>query len=351
MKLHDLIALNEEIRALVRAGVPLDEGLTAMALDTPGALGRQVDELGHRLSQGEPLAQVLADPQFGVPPAYQAVVAAGVRAGRLEVALEGIATSARLQLDTRRQATTGLVYPVLVLFMAYAVLVLFVAHVLPRILEAQQELLDWTVPVLEWLTPWSEAAWSWAPWPVLLAVAVLAYGWWRAGRVSSKLSTARGRWAMSPQRMRELSTLGTFCEILALLVEHAVPLPEALELAADACSSGSWRQSVKALAQQLRAGRIASSLPTGESNTTLNGNAGALPRWIIWLTSTPSPRLPVQLRLAAREYRDEAANVAHFLSRFVPLAATTLVSTVVVLSFGLLLWIPMVQLLTALAQP
>ena len=38
--LDQLVALNDEIAALVRAGVPLDRGLRSLGEDLPGRLGR-----------------------------------------------------------------------------------------------------------------------------------------------------------------------------------------------------------------------------------------------------------------------------------------------------------------------
>ena len=39
VSLDDLIALNDEIIALIRAGVPLERGLAGLADDLPGRLG------------------------------------------------------------------------------------------------------------------------------------------------------------------------------------------------------------------------------------------------------------------------------------------------------------------------
>ena len=43
--LDQLIALNDEIAALVRAGVPLDRGLRSLGEDLPGRLGRFARQL------------------------------------------------------------------------------------------------------------------------------------------------------------------------------------------------------------------------------------------------------------------------------------------------------------------
>jgi len=91
MNLDDLIALNDEIAALVRAGVPLEMGLAELGGDLPGRLGRFATALAQRTAQGESLAQAIAGDAGQLPQAYRAVVEAGVRAGRLPAALEAVA--------------------------------------------------------------------------------------------------------------------------------------------------------------------------------------------------------------------------------------------------------------------
>ena len=55
ISLDDLVALNEEMAALVRAGVPLDAGMADLGYDLPGKLGGLASQIGERLNQGESL--------------------------------------------------------------------------------------------------------------------------------------------------------------------------------------------------------------------------------------------------------------------------------------------------------
>ena len=90
--IEQLFALNEEIRALVRAGVPLERGLHTAARDLRGRLGRITGALAGRLNRGESLVQALEAEKQVLPPLYRAVVEAGARSGQLPVALEGLTT-------------------------------------------------------------------------------------------------------------------------------------------------------------------------------------------------------------------------------------------------------------------
>ena len=103
---EQLSALNEEIRALVRAGVPLERGLITAARDLGGRLGRITSALGTRLSRGESLVEALDAEKDVLPPLYRAVVEAGARSGQLPVALEGLAGYVRGYSEAR--STIGL---------------------------------------------------------------------------------------------------------------------------------------------------------------------------------------------------------------------------------------------------
>ncbi|HVW36015.1 MAG TPA: type II secretion system F family protein, partial [Pirellulales bacterium] len=148
VSLEDLAALNDEIAALVRAGVPLERGLLGLGADLPGALGRTITSLGERMSRGQTLADALAGEQPQIPRLYAAVVAAGVRSGRLAAALEELALTARQMIELRAMAGAALVYPLIVVSLAYVVWIGFVVWIAP-IVEPGYRLFE--APTADWI--------------------------------------------------------------------------------------------------------------------------------------------------------------------------------------------------------
>ncbi|MBP90775.1 MAG: hypothetical protein CMJ64_29370 [Planctomycetaceae bacterium] len=67
VQLEQLSALNDEMAALVRAGVPLEQGLTELGSKMPGRLGRLASFLAERLAAGEGLSQILANNEDRFP--------------------------------------------------------------------------------------------------------------------------------------------------------------------------------------------------------------------------------------------------------------------------------------------
>ena len=88
--LEQLVALNDEMAALVRVGVPLERGLETLGADLPGRPGRLAEMLASRMDAGESLSQILADEDQRFPPVWRAVVEAGLRSGHLAAALESL---------------------------------------------------------------------------------------------------------------------------------------------------------------------------------------------------------------------------------------------------------------------
>src|SRR4051812_45124757 len=90
ISVEELDALNAEIAALVRAGVPLDGGVAGGGGDRGGGGGGISPAGGRGGGGGESLAAARGGERGPTPPLYRAVVEAGGRSGRLAIALEGL---------------------------------------------------------------------------------------------------------------------------------------------------------------------------------------------------------------------------------------------------------------------
>jgi len=317
MSLDHLVALNDEIAALARAGVPLDLGLKSLASDMPGRLGRVSQIIGQRLEAGESLPQILADPKAGgIPAAYAAVVAAGLRVGRLPSALEGIAHAFRRHRELQRTMALGLIYPLLVVIMAFALLSFWLQKIAPVLVATADEWdqsVRWIAPTLRVLretSPW---------WANIIPLAIVAYGgwlWYRSGEALRSGGRGWFRWGIigRVRRMRFIGQKALFTDILGVLLEHGTPLDEALQIAGRAVDDPALRQAAAQLTERIR---------TGEAATT---PIAGLPPLLGCLLTAAGDRSPGQaLRRAARTYHDDAANRARRLSTSIPLVFTLIV--------------------------
>src|SRR5262245_24794668 len=98
-----LLDLNREIVALVRAGVPLEAGLSAAAADLSGPSSDVIRRLSERLAAGATLPAALAAEGNRLPRHYRAMVESGLRAGRLPQTLESLASVAESLQEVKQR--------------------------------------------------------------------------------------------------------------------------------------------------------------------------------------------------------------------------------------------------------
>jgi general secretion pathway protein F len=279
--LDEWIGLNDEIVALVRAGVPLEAGLASLAGELRGRPRRIAARIQLGLERGRPLAQVLSDPEVGCPALYRAVVEAGLRSGRLTTALEQLTVTARRVAEMRRTVGFALIYPLVVLLMAYGLLVFFALKIAP-VLTAAIPVLDASPNVF--LTRLTELGRGAGGWLALLPIVLLAVmgAWWRLSGRAAAADAAWSAWTLGwfpwARRMTAWSRAAAFAEVAGLLVEHEAPLDEALALAAATAGDRPLSRAVADLTAAIREGR-----PT---TTARHG----MPPLLAWLLGSANQR-------------------------------------------------------------
>ncbi len=350
--LEQLIALNDEMAALVRAGIPLERGLAALGGQLPGKPGKLAELLASRMSQGESLQQILAAEDHRFPPVWRAVVGAGLRSGNLASALESLSETARRVADLRRLVAAGLVYPLIVVVVAYLVFLFLILVPAPLALRAHIDFTGASDPLLLGLTWLGRTAMFWAI-PLPVVVAVLVGAWWRRsahavwsrqeGRKRPRSERWFGRTASIRQTLRN-GRMATFAEIMALLANQRVPLDQALVLAAEA--SGDRR-----LAGASR--ETAERLQRGESLAHRDDLPAAFPPLLGWLLMTAAHQrdLSGALMRTAAVYRQRAARSAAWTAIYLPISVTLAVGGTATLACGLVAFLPFARMLYHLTWP
>jgi type II secretory pathway component PulF len=343
--IEQLFALNEEIRTLVRAGVPLERGLLVAARDLRGRLRRITSALATRLNRGESLVEALEGEKQVLPPLYRAVVEAGARSGQLPVALEGLAQYVRGYSEARSTIGLALWYPLVVLSLAYALFVGMVLLVVPRFLEAFRSLgLESPAP-LRWLSLVGQTTdYWWLAGPI--ALAVLAIAWVRSGAAARFQSTSWSWLKLFPWMKSILANFETanFCELLALLLENQVTYPEALMLSAESTGNPRLVQGARVLADAISRGQtVPAALATVDRKTFL-----PMLRWVL-ATGQQQGSLSGGLRNLAGHYRKRGKYLTDKLSVFLPTVITVAIGATATLFYALALFIPIINLLGQLA--
>ncbi|CAN5915036.1 type II secretion system inner membrane protein GspF [soil metagenome] len=335
IRIEELIALNDEIAALVRAGVPLERGLLDLGVDVRGRLGKISRRLGERMAAGRSLPEALEEEGPGLPGLYRAIVEAGLRSGHLPSALEGLAGFARGLADLRRIIGLAMLYPLMVLVLAYGLFLAFVVELAPRFSRFFDAM---HLPINEssaFLARLGETAIYWGPIPPLLLL-FWGIGWARSTRLGGLIG-----WLPGMRRLLADARATLYAEMLALLIENQTPLPDAIVLAAEASGDARHRRAAAEAAEATR---------RGEDLRVSFSGLRAFPPMLRWLIATGKEQggLAPALRHAAQTYRRRAWHRAELIRIFLPILLTVLIGGVAAFLYGLTLFVPFARLLEEL---
>lgn len=337
VSLDQLVALNDEIAALVRAGVPLELGLREMGTQAGGGVGDIGSALAGRMQSGISLPEALRAEEHRIPAVYRTVVEAGLRAGRLSVALEAMSTFARELIELRRQISTALIYPLIVLALAYGLFLVFTVDLIARFRETCEVFripIEGALRAVIAFSAWVEA-WWWVPPAIVIGLIVW---WWTTGGAHVLSFTGSARplgWIPGVGRIGRYFQYANFADLLALLMEHQVPLNEALCLSADATGDRRLKRSAKAMAESIARGEQTSAVVT------------TFPPFLDWVVRQAARGAnPVRLlRHAGGFYRRRAVDLSQWFKLTFPVLAAVIIGGGVTALYALTLFGPMESLL------
>lgn len=234
-----LALLTRQLATLIRAGMPLDESLRALAAQTGSRrLQSIIADVCARITEGASLHEALSTYPGVFPEFYCRMVAAGETGGRLEEVLERLADHTESRRALRQSLSMALIYPTILTMVSFLVVAILLIYVVPEVVRvfeqtgqslplltagliaASRILRDfgWVICVLAVLVPVSAR--------VLLNRAYVRYRWHYlllelpfVGRVNRMIHAAR------------------LTRALAILTRSGVPLVEALDISSRMITS------------------------------------------------------------------------------------------------------------------
>ena len=309
-----LALLTRQLATLLKAGLPVDEALAALAEQNDDTRARTlVVSLRARVMEGSTLAAGLAEAPESFPEIYRASVAAGEQSGKLDQVLARLADYSEARDALNQKVWAALAYPVLLTIVAVAVVTGLLAYVVPQIVGVftqMHQALPWPTRALLALSTLVKT-WGWL---LLVLLIVTAIG----GKLALRAEAARYKWHAFLLRVPLIGRLvraantARCTRTLALLTASAVPLLEALQIGAQVMANLPMRAAIKRAAVKVREGGgfsralgesgyfppvalrlIASGERAGELERMLdeaaNNQQRDLDRWITTLTAILGP--------------------------------------------------------------
>lgn len=251
-----LAMLTRQLATLLGAGLPIDEALGALSEQAENERQRALTvALRARVMEGASLARAMDGFPETFPDIFRATVAAGEQSGRIDEVLEKLADYAEARDELKQKVLAALAYPLLLSLVALAVVAGLLTWVVPQIVGVFQNMHQ-TLPLATRALMATSAFlrdWGW----LILVVIVAAL---LAARLALRVETTRHAWHRVLLRLPLIGRLlraantARATRTLALLAGSAVPLLDALRIAADVVPNLPMREALRRAAVKVREG-------------------------------------------------------------------------------------------------
>src|SRR6266403_4641623 len=133
VKANDFLLFNQQLAALLRAGIPILQAITMLSRRATSVRLRVVlEEVETAIRGGAALSQAFAAQGSVFPRIYTASILAGERSGALDEVLSRYVSYMRRSVGLRRKIRGALAYPTFLLFACLGMVIFLTTFVVPR---------------------------------------------------------------------------------------------------------------------------------------------------------------------------------------------------------------------------
>ncbi len=344
LSLEDIQHLSDEVRYLVRAGMPLEHSLASAGRGRGKRLQAVTQSISEGLSQGRSLQDTIEHGPRRVPRMVACAIGAGVMSGDLGLTIELMGDFAGDVVNLRNQLLKAAAYPLTIVAVASLLLLLFVQHALERIFDAMVTLgisaHPWLMTVLRWNS-------DLPGWTLLFPFfGLLLFGFWSlSGRAAAMAFKGPERLLLLlpgvSSLVRDLQNY-TLVRMLSLLIERGIPLHEALILAGGATDTSRLDQACRTAA-----GRIEKGLSLAPEEGSADRSRSTLPPLLavsLKQVEFDETRLVHRLRSVADFYRNRMERNATWIQLMMPVILFVVIGGGCVLAYALMVFWPMAEI-------
>lgn len=261
-KEKDLLFFTEQLRRLLRSGIPLDKSLEILqkTLAHDQNLSAFVLEVAESIKGGTTFSEALKDHPW-IPSYYVALIKAGEEAGALEETLSSLSRYLQDKEKFKQDLLSALLYPTFLVIFGLLAIQTVLVYILPKFTKIFQDL-GVNPPIITKILLKVGIFWkNWGPFFLILALGALI-----GGRFWIKTPTGRKRleqWFLKVPFIGSVWLKAELARIfrgLNIMVQGGVSIERALSLAQEIPKSLLLRETLKQAAQGIREGQKLSQL-------------------------------------------------------------------------------------------
>lgn len=298
------------LSAMIRAGLPLDRGLSVLAVQSKSPRFRQVlAEVEQKIRGGKNFSDSLSEYPDVFPELFISMVRVGEATGKLDDVLMNLAIQMEKDHELRSRVKGAMIYPAVIISLMIAIGILMMIMVVPKLSSAFQEMnvtLPITTRIVIGISQFlSNHLFSSLGLIVLIAVAIKVSAETESGKRFSDFLILN--LPVISDLSRKINS-AIFARNLSSTVDAGIPINQALKIVANTMSNSFFRQSLMVVAEEIQKGETMSSL--------LRRFTGLYPVMVVQMVEVgeTTGSLSDTLRNLAEFYEEEVSNVTKNLS-------------------------------------
>ena len=257
VKANDFLLFNQQLAALLRAGIPILQAITMLRRRATSVRLRAVlEDVEEAIRGGAALSQAFAAQGAIFPRIYTASILAGERSGALDEVLSRYVTYMRRSVGLRRKIRGALAYPMFLLAASLGMVIFLTVYVVPRMSELFAGFggnLPLVTQIVLTISGTLTRNVFWIA-PLIVITAVVAGIWSRTPQGRLTLDRWKLKIPLGGRLMVQLS-VAQAARSLATLLAGGITLVESWEIAAESVTNRELRRRSSAILPLIREGR------------------------------------------------------------------------------------------------
>jgi type IV pilus assembly protein PilC len=258
VKQADFLLFNQQLSALLRAGIPVLQAISLLKTRSQSANLRSVlADVEEKIKNGQPLSSAF-ESQGIFPKIYTASILSGEKSGALDEVLLRYVEYLKRSVGVARKLRGALAYPAFLLLAAFIMIAFLTLYIVPRMsdlfrnLSGQRSLPTITLAVL-WLSN-AIAGNIWWLGPLVLISLFALYIWIRTERGRLALHRLLLKLPVAGMLIRQMAT-AQLARSLSTLLSGGITVPDSWEIASQALNNLELRRRSAAVLPMIREGR------------------------------------------------------------------------------------------------
>jgi type IV pilus assembly protein PilC len=258
VKQADFLLFNQQLSALLRAGIPVLQAIGLLKTRSASANLRAVlVDVEEKIKSGVPLSEAFESEGI-FPKIYTASILAGEKSGALDDVLSRFVTYLKRSVGVSRKLRGALAYPAFLLFAAMMMVAFLTLYIVPRMSDLFKSLsANRTLPTVTLVVLWfSNSIVSNIIWlgPLLLIIGFTLFVWLRTHNGKLLLHKAMLKIPIAGKLIRNMTT-AQLARSLSTLLSGGITVPDAWDISSQAINNLELRRLSQGVLPMIREGR------------------------------------------------------------------------------------------------